>query len=611
MTPESVQAAASKREHKAQLDALQPGRYCVHRGWGFGLIQAIDPTDGKVVIDFEGKPGHRMDPLFCAQTLDILPDNHVLVLRQKEPERIQKLIEDDPVQLLLLTLATFPNRAATAIELEGILARLMGPEKFKRWWSGARKAVARDPRVGVPLRKHEVYFVREETVSKDIDLVEQFKTVKSAKRRITLAEEILKAARQNEDLRQHLAPVLEAIATIVRESRLTEVDKLHGAWVRDDLALLLGEDTSAYEPSLSSLVEDTRQHIEIAEKLPVHLQDRLLDLLKTTHPDQWRDIVQNLLKNSKGKFTAECINFLIANECEDELTQTLLRWQAEQNLRAPVLLWILKNRNTRRYEKLLKDLISPRLLNSIFYAIDYEALQSAGTRRVALAEHLGNDATLIADLLAEANHEEARDLANQLMMNQGFEELDKKSLMARFIRMFPGVQSLVASDRTEREGSLVVSRDSHRRRQEELQDIISKRIPDNSKAIAAAREHGDLRENSEYKMAKQEQAVLLARRAQLEAELGRAQITDFTEASPEQVSVGSVVTLAHDGTTVTYTILGAWDSDPANHVISYKTQVGTALLGRKPGETVTLREEGRDITWTIQAIGRYVDAVRA
>ncbi len=273
----------------------------------------------------------------------------------------------------------------------------------------------------------------------------------------------------------------------------------------------------------------------IAEKIPVQFQGHFLELIKDTHPIECRDIVFNLLKVSQGKFTTECINFLVENGYSEDLASTLKRWQTEQNLRAPVLLWIVKNRHSKKFAKLLNDLITPRLLSAIFFAIDYEALQAASARRIPLGDILSDDTELIADLLSTADPETARDLANTLLLNQGFEELTKKSLLARFIKIFPNIQSLVAADAEGKEEQLLVSRQSFERKREEYEAIVSKKIPENSKAIASAREHGDLRENSEYKMAKQDQQVLMAHKSQLERELARARITDFKEATAEQV----------------------------------------------------------------------------
>jgi transcription elongation factor GreA len=311
---------------------------------------------------------------------------------------------------------------------------------------------------------------------------------------------------------------------------------------------------------------------------------------------------------SQGKFTTECINFLVEHGHADELAASLKRWQSEQNLRAPVLLWIVKNRHSKKFAKLLNDLITPRLLNAVFFAIDYEALQASSARRIPLADILSEDTDLISDLLSTADPETARDLANTLMLNQGFEELTKKSLLARFIKIFPKIQSLVAADAEGKEEQLLVSRASLERKREEYDTIVSKKIPENSKAIATAREHGDLKENSEYKMAKQDQQVLMAQKTLLEKDLGRARITDFKEASSEQVSVGTVVSVrGGNAGEARYTILGAWDGDPDKNIVSYKTALGAALLGKKPGDSVKVKTGASEETYTIVSIARYAD----
>ena len=208
-----------------------------------------------------------------------------------------------------------------------------------------------------------------------------------------------------------------------------------------------------------------------------------------------------------------------------------------------------------------------------------------------MGDILSDDPDLIADLLSTADPETSRDLANTLMLNQGFEELTKKSLLARFIKIFPSIQSLVAGDAEGKEEALLVSRESYERRRAEYDEIVSVKIPENSKAIATAREHGDLKENSEYKMAKQDQTVLMAQKSQLEKDLEIARITDFSESVADQVGVGSIVSLKNLGNdqAITYKVMGAWDSDPDNFVIAYKTPLGQALLGKRVGEEVKVK----------------------
>ena len=595
---------------KAKFEAMEPGAYCVHRSWGFGRIKSYDAASRKLLIDFQDKPGHAMDPAFCATTLEILPEKHLLVRKQTEAAKIKEMIEEHPAELVVTALGTFPNKAATGVELESLLASVVGPEKFKRWWTSAKKQLAQEPRVAVPAKRTEIFFLRVEPVNTEDELVEQFKTTRSPRRRLAIATELLATVKKKE-LKTLAGELLDEVATIVRDTpQLDAAERLQGVWVRNDLAALAGRDFAGLLPTAEELVQTERELPAIAEKLSASNQPRFLELVASAHPTSFKEGVFTLLKNSSGKFTTECINFLIEHDCAAEIPPTLARWQTEQNLRAPVLLWIVKNRTTRKFSRLLNELISPRLLTSILFAIDYEALQTAGARRMPLADILSDDADLIPDLLATADPETARDLANSLLLNQGFEELTKKSLLARFIKLFPGIQSLVSAEVDDKPEALLVSRASYERKRTEYDLIVTKKIPENSRAIAAAREHGDLRENAEFKMAKQDQSLLLAQKSQLERERGGARVTDFKEVSTDAVGVGSVVDLRDLGSNrnLRYTVLGAWDSDPENFIISYKTPLGQGLLSKKIGDEIKVKIAGEEHQYRVGGISRFVDA---
>jgi transcription elongation factor GreA len=613
MNSETISTLVAKnpslKTAKAKLEAMEPGSYCLHKSWGFGQIRSYDEAAGKLLIDFTTKPGHAMDPAFCVNTLDILPPQHLLVRKATEPAKLQKLVSEDPAQLLIDALAAYPNSAATQIEIEIVFAQVLGEEKFKKWWSTAKKTIAKDPRIGVPAKKTECYFLRETPVSNEDEIAEKFTATRSARLRVKLAQELLDAADKNQtppktDLAALLAGLTEAVKS---SNQFTLADRLHAASIRDRLAVRAEADVATLEPSQVSLVANVRDLPGIVEKLPVSFQGDFLALLKEAHPVEYRDIVIGLLKNSQGKFTTECINFLVEHDHAEEIAATFRRWMTEQNLLAPVLHWIVKNRDSKKFKVILDGLVTPRLLTAIFNAIDREALQSSSSRRIPLADSLSEDADLIPELLRTASAETARDLAHALLLNQGFEDLTKKSLLARFIKLFPSIATVLTGDNDAREEQLLVSRESYERKREELEAIISQKIPDNSKAIAAAREHGDLKENSEYKMAKQDQAVLMAQKAQLEKDLGRARITDFKEANLELVGVGNIVEvrLSSSGANARYTLLGAWDSVPEQNIIAYKTPLGQALLGKKAGDTVKVKIGAVEESYTIVSLARY------
>src|SRR2546430_88646 len=142
----------------------------------------------------------------------------------------------------------------------------------------------------------------------------------------------------------------------------------------------------------------------------------------------------------------------------------------------------------------------------------------------------------------------------------------------------------------EKAGPLVVSWSSLEKRKAEYEELVKKKIPDNIKEISLARSYGDLSENFEYKAAKQMQAVLARRRAELERDLQNARGTSFENPDTSRVSIGTVVTVRDKASkkAETYTILGAWDGDPERNIISYQTAIGQALLGKKTGEVATL-----------------------
>jgi len=106
--------------------------------------------------------------------------------------------------------------------------------------------------------------------------------------------------------------------------------------------------------------------------------------------------------------------------------------------------------------------------------------------------------------------------------------------------------------------------------------------------IKEAREFGDIMENSEYDDAKNEQAMLEAKIAQLEEKLRSATVIDSSGLSNDEVRIGSVVHVKDEktGKSVKYTIVGSAEADPAANRLSNESPVGKALLGHRRNEHV-------------------------
>jgi transcription elongation factor GreA len=121
----------------------------------------------------------------------------------------------------------------------------------------------------------------------------------------------------------------------------------------------------------------------------------------------------------------------------------------------------------------------------------------------------------------------------------------------------------------------------------ELEQLSTTRRREVAARIKEAREFGDISENAEYDDAKNEQAMLEARIAQLEDKLRSATVIDASDLDTSVVRVGSTVHVEDaTGKTTKYTIVGSAEAKPADLRLSNDSPVGKALLGRKSGEEV-------------------------
>ncbi|CAN5638717.1 transcription elongation factor GreA [soil metagenome] len=137
-----------------------------------------------------------------------------------------------------------------------------------------------------------------------------------------------------------------------------------------------------------------------------------------------------------------------------------------------------------------------------------------------------------------------------------------------------------------------VTKEGLERLTEELEELTTVRRRAITEAIAEARSHGDLRENSGYDAARHDQLMNERRIADLEALLRNAVVVDDAGPNTGVVRVGSTIVVDFDGEEEQYTLVGAIEAKPAIGRISNESPIGKALLGRKPGDTAEVVTPG-------------------
>jgi transcription elongation factor GreA len=130
--------------------------------------------------------------------------------------------------------------------------------------------------------------------------------------------------------------------------------------------------------------------------------------------------------------------------------------------------------------------------------------------------------------------------------------------------------------------------EGYARLEQELKHLKSQARPEVIKAIAEAREHGDLSENAEYHAARERQSFIEGRVAELEDKISRAQVIDPTKLSGDTVKFGATVTVADEDTDeeMTYQIVGELEADVKAGKIAVTSPIARALVGKAEGDSV-------------------------
>jgi transcription elongation factor GreA len=135
---------------------------------------------------------------------------------------------------------------------------------------------------------------------------------------------------------------------------------------------------------------------------------------------------------------------------------------------------------------------------------------------------------------------------------------------------------------------VILTPEGHEKLKQEIEYLSTTKRREVADRIRTARDFGDIAENAEYDDAKNEQAMLEHKIAQLEERLAHARVIDSGEVDTSVVSVGARVRLkdVDANQTVEYTIVGSAEANPAEQKLSNESPVGRAIIGKKKGETV-------------------------
>ncbi len=574
-----------------QLEQLKPGAFCLHKSWGFGRVAEWNLLLNQVLIDFEKKKGHPMQLQYAADNLTPVPPEHFLAKKANDLPALKTLLKEAPTEMMRNILESLGGKGTQAQISHWLTGDVFTEPEFKKWWSATKTLLKKEGSFLIPAKKNDPIELRTGKVSRADELLEFFAQARQPKEQAAALDQIIKFHHEFKQPEQQLQPLVDQIEdTAQRNQRLNPAMTFEFVIARDELLQREPKlHTTHPDLTLARLLNDEETRLgDIFPKLPAAKERIVLHALPAALGDRWTARALILMQGNNARLVGQLPRVFAENGKQDELRAAFDRALREHSATSEMLYWLCKSRNE------YPELINPELLGAIFAACERDQHHERNSRSTRLRDLLLEDRQLIPDIFAGADISLARDAMRRLMLSPVFDELTKRSLMARIIKLYPDLQSLVSGEQAEEKvESIVVSWSSLQKRKAELEELVNKKIPENSKEIGVARSYGDLRENFEFKAAKEMQAVLMRRKAELESALDRARGTAFESPDLSQVSIGTVVTLREttSGREETYTILGAWDGDPDRAIISYQTAIGQALLGHRLGEIVELSGE--------------------
>ncbi|MBN2507100.1 MAG: GreA/GreB family elongation factor [Verrucomicrobia bacterium] len=596
-----VAAGKLGRQHVEALLELTSSGFCSHRNWGFGRITSVDTVFARFTIDFPNRPGHAMDLGFAAESLKPIPRDHILARKSSDLEGLRQLAAMNHLELIKLVLKSYQGRA-TLDQIQHILVPDVIPQDWRKWWENAKHELKKDGHFVVPTKKTEPITYQQTEVPLDQRLLSEFNNSKGLKAKVAVAIEVQKNLEDVDDKAVLVGPILAALnADIHTHQRTQPAVALEAIFVRDDLAATIGAPPDPTALSASSVWTPETRLAEVLAAAPVAKHRRILESFKAAHAGDWDEAVLATLNDTPSKVCGECAHLLIHEGKLDALKQRLAIWISQHKASSELLLWLAKERSDS-----YADILGPEVFRAMMTAMERDEFNEKRSNR--LRDFIVDDQELLVELIGVADLDVIKDLTRALQLSTVFDDMDKRSLLARIVKSYPAVQSLISGEQNKPDDSLIVSGKSLERRRGEYNELVHQKIPANSKEIAIARSYGDLRENHEYKAAKEMQKLLMRRKVELELQLLQARVTDFTNPRTDVVSLGTRVRLTDLDTQhpETYCILGAWDTDPDRGLISYLTPMGRSLLNRLVGDTVEYESDGHRKRYRIDAIEAYV-----
>ena len=553
---ENVRKSWQKIDRLQGLMQFDKGAVILMHGKGVGRVTEVNLELESFKLDLEHHPGLRVGFAAATKLLKPLPEGHFLRRRVEEPEELRQLAQSDPGQLLLALLQSSDEPISVG-DIKQHLGGLVPDGKWTSWWAGARK----HPQLISSGSGARQTYSWASTTDGAHDVVRQGFDAADIDKQLTIYK---KEASRSPDLSDYMARHLGSRAN----------DAVH-----DNVGLALTIWNALDRNSATDYIEwSPRDLLETADDLAGtitavpdrSLREKLYAFSVENRSDWSVELAKAIRSEVDPKLLSSIAQRVRAAE-PGRLESALEEISSQPKKFAAGFVWIVENAQN---QDLIGKRNSLRLLQQIFDAFHQQEFTQYRNRLLKTLDGLS------AAALLRGLTEDQAERAQKAIDRSPVDEHIRDTLIQALKLQFPSLDK-------DKDTPLYATKESIEKRRKEMKNLLEVEIPANRKAIEEARELGDLKENFEYKSARQRHEYLNARVEGLQRDLSQVRPFDPNRSGTDEVRIGSQLVLdASDGKKQSLKIMGPWESDPDQGIISYASELGEGLLGKKVGDTV-------------------------
>jgi transcription elongation factor GreA len=523
-------------------------------------------------------------------------------------EKLHDKIKGDPAWALKTIIKSFGNNPCDIKRIKAeLVPSVLTAGEWSSWNTKAHAILKSDPSFGVSPDNINVFTVRDRALSKEEKLYNEFKAEKKFFNRLSLIREFVAEIKDIEPDSEHFNEMLVYFMSFLKQKTHINYEYVSSYLLLKDLAGTYSFIAEKLKLNFTAMFEKIKDLTGLFKSIKDEkIQKDFLEQIKLFIPE-WKDIYVKLFPYALQGMIIESLR----EEGDDSKIISLIRGCFE-NYRdsREAIVWLYKEfkddpvfaKAGVSAEKILIALV--HLLELTYREIDNNRYTTENKRLNRQVYTILFKKNLLDAYIDNADRGSIVRIYTLIDDVRDLDPVDKLKLKNRILVKFPDFKFFGAMEKDVVSRTLTVTSAKFNEKQRQLERIMNEEIPANSKEIAFALSLGDLRENAEYKAAKEKQEILNSTVSKLKNEIERSQLFDPSTINTARVSFGTAVTLENETAKRddVYTLLGPWESDPDNNIISYLSPFGASVMNKRVGEKFDFEINGEKITYTVKEI---------